>query len=280
MKKSIKYILLIGTLISFSGTKLIAQSPKDNSKFKKKIVKVALYKAENGKLKNRDSILTSNIDKYIVFDKNEKIIENGRYNPSNGSLYEKTIYKREKKGNTIKAIKRNSSDEIKSYWTYKYDSNDNLIEVKTYNAKNVLTQIQSNKYDKNKNNIEMISSSPNSSGGWRYIYKYNDKKEKTEQLRYKPDGSLKDRRTYSYDKNGNEDLQIKFNPDGGFTKFISKYDKNNNLTVQDWFNEKGEKTHRTSFEYVYDKNGNWITRKRSSNGILGMIWERQIEYHK
>ena len=32
--------------------------------------------------------------------------------------------------------------------------------------------------------------------------------------------------------------------------------------------------------FKYDKNGNWITKKRSSNGTLTMVWEREIEYHK
>ena len=63
-------------------------------------------------------------------------------------------------------------------------------------------------------------------------------------------------------------------------KFVSEYDEMNNMTVQNWFDEQDEKTHQTSFEYVYDENGNWISKRRSSNGELGMVWERQIEYHK
>lgn len=278
MKKKTLYVsifLFLTSLINVSG-----QSKTDYLKPKKKMIKEALYKVKNGQLKNRDEVLASNIDKYTIYDKNEKVIESGRYNPSNGALYEKTTYNRDKNGNAIKAIKRESSDKIKSYWTYKYDSKNNLVEVKTYNVKNVLTKTQSNKYDREGNNIEMILGSPNSNGAWKYIYKYNDKKERIEQLKYKPDGSLKDKRVYSYDKNGNEDVQIKFSTGGSFTKFISTYDENNNLLVQDWFNEKGEKIHQTSFEYVYDKFGNWITKKRSSKGVLSMIWERQIEYYK
>lgn len=277
MKKPMKYILLIGILFSFSGTNLIAQSTKDSLKTKMKMVKEVLYKVENGELKNRDNIFESKLNSYTIYDKNEKPIEFGQYE-TDGSLYEKTIYERNEKGDAQKGTKKSSSDEIKSYWTYEYDSNENMIEVKTYDTGNILTNIQSNKYDENGNNIEMISKRPESENGWKYVYNYTSDKKKIEQFRYKPDGSLKDRRTYSYNKDGNENMQFKFNPDGSFMKFMSEYDKMDNLIVQNWFNEQNEQTHQTSFEYVYDQNGNWITKKRSSNGELSMVWERQIEY--
>jgi hypothetical protein len=274
-----KYILLILILISVSGTNLIAQSSKDSLKPKMKMIKEVLYKVENGELKSRENLFKSNISSYIIFDKNEKVLENGQYE-IDGSLYEKTIYERNENGDALKATKKNSSNEIKSYWIYEYDFNNNMTEVKTYNSENNLTNIQSNKYDENGNNIEMFLYRPENENGWKYIYKYNFENKKTEELTYKPDGSLNDRRTYSYNKDGNENLQFKFNPDGSFTKFVSEYDKMNNLTIQNWFNEKDEQTHQTSFEYVYDENGNWLTKRRSSNGELGMVWERQIEYYE
>ncbi|PHR92747.1 MAG: hypothetical protein COA80_14070, partial [Leeuwenhoekiella sp.] len=116
--------------------------------------------------------------------------------------------------------------------------------------------------------------------GWKYVYKYNIDNKKIEQFRYKPDGSLKDRRTYSYDKGGNQHIEIMFKPDGSYTKFVSEYDEMGNLTIQNWYNEQDEKTHQTSFEYVYDDNGNWISKRRGTNGELSMVWERQIEYHE
>jgi len=274
-----KYIILLGVLISFSGTNLIAQSTKDNLKPKMKMVQEVLYKSENGELKSRDNLFESNLNSYTIYDKNEKPIEIGQYE-IDGSIYEKTFYERNEVGDALKATNKNSSDELKSHWTYEYDSNNNAIKVKTYNSENKLVKIQFNNYDKNGNNIEMLLANPKSNKGWKYIYKYNFEGEKTEQLKYKPDGGLKDRRTYSYNKNGNEVLQFKYKPGGNYIKFVSEYDKMNNLTIQNWFNEKDEQTHQTSFEYIYDQNENWITKKRSSNGVLSMVWERQIEYHK
>ena len=143
-----------------------------------------------------------------------------------------------------------------------------------------MTNIQLNVYDDKSNKTEMLRTNLKRNTVWKNTYVYNKENEKIEQFRYKPDGKLKDRRTYKYDKNGNEIEQYHHKPDGSITKFVSEYDKLNNLTVQNWFNEHGEQTHQTSFEYVYDNNGNWITKKRSSNGVLGMIWEREIEYYK
>jgi hypothetical protein len=279
MNKPMKYILLVGFLILSTGTKLIAQTSKDSLKPKIKMAKEVLYKVENSELKNRDNLFESNLNSYTIYDKNEKPIEFGQYE-TNGSLYEKTIYERNEKGDAQKAMKKNSSGETKSFWTYEYDSNNNMIEVKTYDAENNLTNIQSNKYDENGNNIEMLSKRSEGDNGWKYVYKYNFDDKKIEQFRYKPDGSLKDRRTYSYDKDGNENVQFKFNPDGSFMKFVSVYDKMDNLTIQNWFDEHDEQTHQTSFEYVYDENGNWITKKRSSKGVLSMVWERKIEYYE
>lgn len=272
-----KCILLLGILISFSGTNLIAQSTKDSLKPKMKMVKEVLYKVENDELKSRDNLFESNLNSYTIYDKNEKPIEFGQYE-TDGSIYEKTFYERNEKGDALKAMQKNSSNEVKSYWTYEYDSDNNMIEVKTYDTENNLTKIQSNKSDENGNTVEMVLKNSESDIGWKYVYKYNSDNKKIEQFRYKPDGSLRDRRTYDYNEKGNEFEQFQHKPDGTIIKFVSEYDEMDNLTIQKWFNEQGEQTHQTSFEYVYDVNGNWTTKKRSSNGILSMVWERQIEY--
>ncbi|MBP1841575.1 hypothetical protein J2Z57_003493 [Formosa algae] len=53
----------------------------------------------------------------------------------------------------------------------------------------------------------------------------------------------------------------------------------NNRIFQNSFDKQGKLRRQISFEYVYDHNGNWITNKRSSNGELNMVCERQIEYY-
>ena len=274
-----KKTLIIIILILNSGANLFSQSTKDSLKPKMKMVKEVLYKVENGKLKKRENLFNLNLDTYTIYDKNEKVIETGQYE-IDGSLYEKTLYERNENGDVLKAIKKNSLNETKSYWIYEYNSKKKMVSVKTFDSENKVTNIQSNEYDENGNNIEMSLKTSENENGWKYVYKYNSDNKKIEQFRYKPDGSLKDNRKYSYDKNGNLNIEIKIDPNGSILKFVSEYDKMNNITIQNWFNEKEEQTHQTSFEYVYDENGNWITKKRSSNGELSMVWEREIEYYK
>ena len=273
-----KYILILGFLTTIFGTKLSAQTENNSLKPIKKMVKEISYRVQDGKLKKRKDLFNSNISSYMVYDKNEKIIETGKYE-RDGSIYEKVFYERNENGKAIKALKKNSENEIKSYWTYEYDSNQNAIEVNTYNSENILTKIQSNKYDENGNNIEMILKAPESENGWKYVYKYNSDNKKIEQFRYKPDGSIKDRRTYNYNNDGNEFEQFQHKPDGTIMKYVSEYDEMDNLINHTWYDEQGNQTHQTSYEYVYDENGNWITKKSSSKGVLSMVYERQIEYH-
>jgi YD repeat-containing protein len=280
MKKQKLHTLTIGILICFCGFNLFAQSNNDSIQPIIKMTKEYSYKYdENDGFKSRDSIFPSNFDTYSIYDKNEKTIENGRYNPD-GSLYQKTYYLRNKNGDAIKGISKNSEDEIKSQWSYEYDDNKNLVEVLTYDSDSTLTNKQINRFDENNNQTEMINDDLKRGKTRKYEYKFNADGNKIEQIRYNPDGSLKDKRLYDYDEIGNETIQYLNRADGSKMKFVSEYDEMNNLLVQNWFDEKGEQTHQTAFEYVYDEQGNWITKKRISKGILNLIWERQIEYRE
>ena len=227
---------------------------------------------------NRDSIFAIKFDTYVIYSKNGKVIENSRYE-NDGSLYQKSKNELDENGKLIKGVRYNSKGEIKEKWNYIYDKNGNLTEVKYYDIEEDLTDIQLNVYDNKGNKIEMLRTNLKRNTVWKNTYVYNGHKEKIEQFRYKPDGSLKDRRTYKYNKKGNEIEQNLYKSDGSIIKFVSEYDKMNNLIVQNWFDEQGEQFDQTSFEYVYDENGNWITKSRSSNGVLSMIWERKIEYY-
>jgi YD repeat-containing protein len=280
MKKQNIQKLIIGILVCFCGLKLAAQSNNDNDKPIIKTTKEYSYKYdENDGLKSRDSIFPANFDTYSIFDENEKIIENGRYNPD-GSLYQKTLYFRDKDGEAIKGISKGSNNEIKSQWSYEYDENKNLIEVLTYDSDSTLTNRQLNRFDYENSQTEMVTEDLKRNKTRKYEYKFDADENKIEQVRYNPDGSLKDKRIYQYDNNGNEKIQFLNRADGSKMKFVSEYDEMNNLLVQNWFDEGGEQTHQTAFEYNYDKHGNWITKKRISKGILNLIWEREIEYRE
>lgn len=280
--KKIGYILTLILLTQFS-CKTTKVAVNKTSETQIESIKEILSKPEKPIIKalksNRDSVFTIKYDTYQIFSKNGKLIENSRFE-NDGSLYQKSKNELDKNGKLIKGIRFNSTGGIKEKWNYIYDKNENLTEVKYYSAEGELTNIQQNVYDKKGNKIEMLRTNLKRNTVWKDTYVYNGANKKVEQLNYKPDGSLKGRRTYNYNEKGNKFEELYYKPDGTIMKFVSEYDEMDNLIIQNWFNEQGEQTHQTSFEYIYDKNGNWITKKRSSKGVLSLIWERQIKYYE
>lgn len=168
---------------------------------------------------------------------------------------------------------------MKRYTTTEFDKKGNIAFYRTYNLKEELTTIQENQYDANRNIISMSNTNVASNRTFKTISKYNSKSQLIEETDFKPDGSVKDIRTYKYDEKGNETESDLTRPDGDYTKFISEYDGNKNMKIQNWYDVNGNQKHQTSFTYEYDNNGNWITKKRYSNGELGYVWERKIEYY-
>jgi hypothetical protein len=279
--KKIGYILTLILFAQFScKTTKVAVNKTTETKIQS--IKEIISKPEKPIIKalksNRDSVFAVKYDTYQIFSKNGKLIENRRCE-NDGSLYQKRVNAINEKGVLINGKKYNSEGKIIETWKYLYDDNGNMIEVTYYDNDGIFTGKQVNKYDKNNNLTEYYYQNSKGKVTNRDTYKYFKNGKIKEQHRYKSDGTLRDRRTYEYDDNGNEIIDKAYKADGSIMIYKSEYDKMNNIIENYWINEKGEQTHQTSFEYVYDNNENWITKKRSSNGELGMIWERKIEYY-
>ena len=198
---------------------------------------------------------------------------------NSGRIHEKSIYTRDNNGNALSGKKENSKRQVKSSWEYFYNSKDELLEIKTYNLKGELSYRQLNVFDTKGNQIKMILENIKQNSSRETTYKYNSNGEKTEQINFNPDKSFKDKRTYKYDSRGNEIEQVLVQSDSSYIRFDSKYDEYNNLIIQKWYNKKGEQTQETSYLYVYDDYGNWITKKRLSKNVLNMVWERKLKYY-
>lgn len=280
--KKIGYILtlILFTQLSCKKTKVTGNKTTETQI---KSIKEILSKPGKPIIKalksNRDSVFAITYDTYQIFSRNGKLIENSRYE-NDGSLYQKSKNKLDENGKLIKGARYNSKGEITEKWNYVYDKNGNMIEVTYYDKNGAFSGKQVNKYDKKNNLTEYFYQNSKGKITNRDTYKYFKNGKIKEQNRYKSDGTLRDRRTYEYDNNGNEIIDKVYKADGTIMIYKSEYDKMNNIIENYWINEKGEQTHQTSFEYIYDKNGNWITKRRSSNGVLSMIWERKIEYYK
>jgi len=279
--KKIGYILTLILFTQFS-CKTTKNAVNKTTETQIQSIKEILLKPEKPIIKalklNRDSVFAIKYDTYQILSKNGKLIENSRYE-NDGSLYQKRVNTINEKGVLINGEKYNSEGKIIENWNYLYDDNGNMIEVTYYDNDSVFTGKQVNKYDKNNNLTEYYYQNSKGKVTNRDTYKYFKNGKIKEEHRYKSDGTLRDRRTYEYDDNGNEIIDKAYKADGSIMIYKSEYDKMNNIIENYWINEKGEQTHQTSFEYVYDENGNWITKRRSSNGVLGMIWERKIEYY-
>jgi len=280
--KKIGYILTLVLLTQFS-CKTTKVAINETTKPQIHSIKEILSKPDKPIIKalklNRDSVFTIKYDTYQVFSKNGKLIESSIYE-NDGSLYQKRVNILDEKGVLIKGVKYNSNGKIIETWKYLYDKDGNMVEVTYYDNNGVFTGKQINVYDKNNNLTEYYYENSKGRITNRETYKYFKNGKIKELHRFMSDGTLRDRRTYEYDDNGNEIIDKAYKPDGSVMIYKSEYDKMNNIIENYWINEKGEQTDRTSFEYVYDKNGNWITKRRSTNGVLSMIWERKIEYFK
>lgn len=278
--KKIKYLILIILLIQFA-CKTKKSFVKSDTGQTIKSTKVLLFKPDSPISQaidsNRDSVLTVRFDIYKIYNKYGKIMKTEKFE-KDGKMWEQRIIIRDENGKFQKGLKNNSKNELKEYWTIKTDKKGNVIQSKTHNNNDELTNIQESKYDTKGNNISFVNKSLKYNNIFKTIYEYNSKNELVKRIKYK-NNTLKDERTYKYDNKGNEIEQYLYR-DGSITKYISEYDKMNNILESYWFNENGEQTHQTSFIYVYDKYGNWLTKKRSSNGVLSLIWERKIEYYK
>jgi hypothetical protein len=133
------------------------------------------------------------------------------------------------------------------------------------------------KYDSLGNEVE--SESHSSRGVMAYKNYYNSKNQKT-RSKYYNDGNLQHISHYAYNHNGKliSIIDLKTNGD---TVNINEYRDNqrgDQVFERHAYLEQGW-DNRHTFEYTYDKHGNWIEQKYSKNSEPEYIIERRIEYY-
>lgn len=228
---------------------------------------------------------------YLAIDKFGKIKKGNRApNP----LWEKTDYIFDTNGYLLELIQ---SDSSKSYYyseSYKYDIWENLIETSISGGSKYYY-----KYDNKGNKIELNTYLPNGQHESKHIYKYDEKDNMIEETLYyqesQPENTL-----YKYDEknnliainhyrsNGNcysevsykyeDNNKIKAIWDNSYYS-IYQYDDKGNLIVENSLNSDDKPLYgKTTYEYEYDRNGNWIKSIVFKNGFAEYILERKIEY--
>jgi len=271
--KIILNLLVFGLILSCSSTKNIK---KENTNTFKTITEASYSSKRSGEL-TRKKALNQKVNRKEIYNVQGDLIEYWRFE-NDDTIYEKTKLTKNKEGKLIKSITFDKDGNLKKLTTTEFDENGKIIEYKTYNSDNELIFLQKNEYDTKGNQIALTKSSVKSNRTFKTTNEYNSKNQKIKETDFKSDGIIKGIRTYRYDTKGNEIESELTRPNGDYTKFISTYNERNNILTQYWYDKDGKQKHWNNWEYSYDKNDNWITKKRFSKGELGYIWERQIEY--
>jgi hypothetical protein len=192
----------------------------------------------------------------FVYDKNGNCIRKYFFKADGKTVSEKNVYKFDKNGNEIEFNKYlDDTSKMITKTTYKYDSRKNKIESIMYKADlKSINGTEKFKYDNAGNVIEYIG--------------LNDKGQQHKKIEYKYD---KDNNLIEYKGyRGSESTLVLW------TK--SKFDDNHNCTETVYLNPEGKVEETNTYEFTYDKTGNWIKQKRSTNGGLNQIIERKISY--
>jgi hypothetical protein len=242
-----------------------------------KTIYEASYSVKKSREISRRNALKKKVDRIEMYDDKGNLVEYWNYE-TNGSIYEKTKLEKDSNGKLLKSETYDNTGRLKRYVQAELDSNENIKIYKTFDEEKELVSVQEYQYDNNGSFI-LISSTTVKTKTFKSVGKYNAKNQLTEMIAYNPDGTIRETRTFKYDGNGNEIESELTRPNGDYTKFVSTYDDQNNILTNFWYDKDGNEKYRNSWNYIYDKNNNWITKKRYNNGELDYVWERKIEYN-
>ena len=258
----------------------ISQSNPDwkANKLKDKVRSVSLL--ENYRYKREGKFTEWEIlyNTKMSFDKSGRYTEYASMTPG-GDLSYKTTY-------------AYFAAEKRAVLTYhKKDENPFVTKHWRYNAQGLLSEIQ----EYNKDNT----------AGWRYVHTYDEKGNRVTLDSYKPEGTFYSKTSSTFDAKGNETGYLLQTTGYANSSRKYTYDDKGNKTEEIWMNGKNETDFRfvraydaygsmteestykkdkligkVTWQYVYDKKGNWIRRTQYSNeGVDFDVAERTIVYY-
>lgn len=206
------------------------------------------FYAKHGKLDKKQT---------FIYDKKGNCIRKYFFKADGKTVAEKNVFKFDKNNNEIEFNKYlEDTTKMVTKLTYKYDAKNNKIESVTYKADlKSINGSEKFKYDKEGNVIESTGINDKGILHKKTEYKYDKDNNVVELKAYKGENSL---------------LSL-------WTK--SKFDDNHNCTEMLFLKEDGTTEETNSYEFTYDKKGNWIKQKRSTNGGLNQVVERKIVYY-
>lgn len=202
-------------------------------------------------------------------------------------------------GNLILVYTKNYRKNFREEEIFRYDSLNNLVEEgrcyipkeqDTCNYRGLFGYIYNDKNQLIKK-FDLAQFSPHNTD---QIYVYDEKGNKTESIGYylypENEPELGYHFKYEYDEYGNiiKDVEVVGEYRSlGFERYkteVTKYDEHQNIVLKEYLTENGDPVKIETFEYRYDKKGNWIkSEHREGKNYKDLkvteVTKRRIKYY-
>lgn len=196
-----------------------------------------------------------------------------------------------------------NNDQLVEKFLYKYDKNGNLIEAVKHNEyEKLYTDVYA--YDTKKNKVSEARIDKTGSLSYKVITKYQDsliteiigldgqeKQQSIEKRTYNSKGlilnkSFEDlafnefyKESFTYDKAGNLIQWMQYLGEKKYQTINYRYDEHKNLLQTERFDGNGTIQENRKYTYEYDEQGNWIRKSILNNDMQTFVIERKIEYY-
>ncbi len=214
-----------------------------------RVVSISSYKYNQRRLVGFSEIIdkTTTYEHEFSYNINGDKISESFY--LKGKELSRSIYDYNDKKQVIRKSEYGKTGELTSRTLYEYDELKNIKTETIKNRNGVVVRTIRYTYDVNGNIIEELIIN-------------DDYTQKT---------------IYKYDYWGRE-ISYELDNPTWYSSYMSEYNDFNDLKLQENVTRSGYIGERTTYEYTYDKNNNWIQRIEYKNDIAKMITIRVITY--
>lgn len=225
------------------------------------------------------------LEKYIYqYDTAKRITDSIRVD-TYGNIIEKFSWSYDQQGRKTKQILFQTPDSSTFTIEYEYNAAGKLVKEKGHNAGSGTNDYTTTyTYDEKGNKIlEEKKISHNRVPGnkdHKYLFAYDSNRYVTSFISVKPNGQLVEKNIFVFDNKGNR-VEAAFydTADKVRNRLIYKYDEKNNEIELKNYQSRDDIGLTLTWQYEYDKTGNWISKKQFINGTPGDVIRREIEYY-
>ncbi len=259
------------------------------------------YNEIGKRIERQDLRSSGDLSKKTVYKYNtlNKIEEVNTYN-SAGKLDKKTKYTYDENGNQIAKTEYDSDGILISKEVYEYYENGNQKEVQYINSHGEEDEKTIFKNDSKNNLIDLSSYDLTGNLIKRMVSEYNDQGDLIEVKHFNSDKKIEQRIVLDFDDNSNH-AKLKVYYSAGDSTIITDYYfisdfyykqmKNGDFSLFNLGNEERDVSKilikfvndgievQATYDYKYDKRGNWIERIEYENNVPREFVEREITYY-